>query len=290
MTNTSGESAGILYVVATPIGNPADLGQRAREILVAADLIAAEDTRRAARLLAAAGSDRPLLSLHEHNEEAMIERLVGELSQGRQLALVSDAGTPLISDPGLKLVQAVGRAGYTIVPVPGPSAVMAALCAAGLPTDRFVFEGFLPRRGSARRERLAALESEPRTMVFFEAVHRIAATLDAMTEAFGATRQAVLARELTKTHEQLARGTLAELGAGLGRAIPLLGEFVVLVAGAPVAVSSADAEVVRLYGLLSAELPPGRAVALAAEISGRSRNEVYALTRAAGLSARNPSS
>jgi len=289
VTNTSGESAGILYVVATPIGNAADLGERAREILVSADLIAAEDTRRAARLLAAAGSDRPLLSLHEHNEESMLERLVGELGQGRRVALVSDAGTPLISDPGLKLVQAAGRAGHAIVPVPGPSAVTAALSAAGLPTDRFVFEGFLPRREGARRERLTALENEPRTMVFFEAVHRIRSTLDAMIEVFGATRPAVLARELTKTHEQLVRGSLAELGAGLGKAIPLLGEFVVLVAGAPGVVASADAEVVRLYGLLAAELAPARAVALVAEISGRSRNEVYALTRAAGLSARHPS-
>lgn len=279
MANTSSESAGTLYVVATPIGNAGDLGERARTILQSADLIAAEDTRRAARLLASAGSSRPLLSLHEHNEEAQIDRLLGELGQGRRVALISDAGTPLISDPGLKLVQAAIRAQLAVVAVPGPSAVTAALSVSGLPTDRFSFEGFLPRRAAARRERLAALRDESRTLVFFEAVHRIEATLEAMIQAFGGSRQAVLARELTKLHEQVARDELSGLRARLGADIPLLGEFVVLVAGAPAQASAADAEVIRLYELIVAELPPARAVALCAGISGRSRNEVYALTR-----------
>lgn len=243
-------------------------------------MVAAEDTRRAGQLLARIGVERPLISLHEHNETAQIRRLIGELELGRSIALISDAGTPLISDPGLKLVQAAIDAGIPVIAVPGPSAVTAALSIAGLPTDRFVFEGFLPRRAAARRERLRELAVEPRTLVFFEAVHRIEATLADFVEIFGAGRRAALCREITKLHEQVVRGSLEELREGLGRSVPLLGEFVIVVEGRAALVSVDDAEVVRLYELLVSELPPARAVALCAKIAGRSRNAVYALTRA----------
>jgi 16S rRNA (cytidine1402-2'-O)-methyltransferase len=196
------------------------------------------------------------------------------------VALVSDAGTPLISDPGLGLVQAASAAGIRVIGVPGPSAVTAALSVAGLATDRFAFEGFLPRRAAQRRTRLGDLAHESRTLVFFEAVHRIEATLKDMADAFGARRPAVIAREISKLHEQIARDTLGELLAAIGTTIPLRGEFVIVVAGAKPQASAGDTELKRVYALLTAELPPARAVALCAKICGRSRNEVYALTRA----------
>lgn len=280
MANASTKSAGTLYIVATPIGNVGDLGARARHILQSSSIVAAEDTRRALKLLAHIGAEKPLVSLHEHNEVAQIRRLIGELENGHSIALVTDAGTPLISDPGLKLVQAAIDAAVAVVTIPGPSAVTAALTVAGLPTDRFVFEGFLPRRAAARRERLRELAAEPRTLVLFEAVHRIAATLDDLVEIFGAARRAALCRELTKTHEQVARGGLAELRGMLGADMPLLGEFVIVIEGRTSPAAPGDAEVIRLYELLAAEMPPARAVALCAKIVGRSRNEVYALTRA----------
>jgi 16S rRNA (cytidine1402-2'-O)-methyltransferase len=206
--------------------------------------------------------------------------LLERLALGDDVALVSDAGTPLISDPGLKLVQAAIDAAIEVVPVPGPSAVTAALSVAGLATDRFVFEGFLPRRAGQRRARLEALRSEPRTLVLFESVHRVDAALEDMARVLGGDRKAVIARELSKMHEQVVRGTLAELRGRLGAEIPLLGEFVIVVAGAQAEAPSDDAEVVRIYALLAQDLPPSRAVALCARITGRSRNAVYALTRA----------
>ncbi len=233
MTNTSSETAGTLYIVGTPIGNLEDLGRRAAGILAGVDLVAAEDTRHTGRLLAHLGIEQKLVALHEHNEDARAARLVAELAEGHDIALVSDAGTPLVSDPGLKLVRAAIAAGLTVVAVPGPSAVTAALSVAGLATDRFVFEGFLPRKRIQRRVRLGELADERRTLVFFESVHRLRATLADMVEAFGAEREAVIARELTKLHEQVARGPLAGLAGRLGDAVPLRGEFVVLVAGAP---------------------------------------------------------
>lgn len=280
MAITSTKSGGSLYIIATPIGNLGDLGARAGEVLAAADLVAAEDTRRAGKLLAHLGIDKPLVSLHEHNEDSQVARLLATLAEGRNVALVSDAGTPLISDPGLGLVRAAAAAGVAIVAVPGPSAVTAALSVAGLATDRFSFEGFLPRKAGQRRSRLEALRTETRTLVFFEAVHRVEAMLADLVEVFSADRRAVIARELSKLHEQVVRGTLAELAAGLGSAIPLRGEFVVVVAGSAGDAAAGDDEVLRIYALLAAELPAARAVALCAKISGRSRNEVYALTRA----------
>jgi len=270
----------MLYIVATPIGNLDDLSQRAAQTLAEVTLVAAEDTRHSGRLLERLGLRKEMLALHEHNEADQLPRVLGALSRGESVALISDAGTPLISDPGLQLVRAAIESGIAVVAIPGPSAVTAALSVAGLATDRFVFEGFLPRRSEQRRARLGALARESRTLVFFESVHRIAAALADMSAAFGGDRAAVLARELTKLNEQVVRAPLAQLADRLGDGITLKGEFVIVVSGNPVAHGAADDEIVRIYDLLVAELPPSRAVALTARISGRSRNEVYALTRA----------
>lgn len=280
MAKASSESTGILYIIATPIGNLADLSARAAEVLESVDLVAAEDTRRGGKLMQHLGLNKKLLSLYEHNEDAQTVKLLAELQAGRRIALISDAGTPLISDPGLALVAGARDAGIAVVSVPGPSAVTAALSVAGLATDRFVFEGFLPRRPQQRRRRLESLATESRTIVFFEAVHRIEATLHDLAAIFGGEREATLARELTKLHEQVVTATLAELSALLGSDVPLLGEFVVVVAGATAATAADDGEILRVYRLLVDDLPPARAVALCAKICGRSRNDVYALTRA----------
>ncbi len=209
----------------------------------------------------------------------MLETLLATLQDGRDVALVSDAGTPLISDPGWQLVRAARERGYPVVAVAGPSSVTAALSVAGLPTDRFAFEGFLPRRDAARRKTLDALTGDTRTLVFFEAVHRIEATLAAMAEAFGPDREAAVARELTKLHETTVTATLGELKAMIGKEIPLLGEFVIVVAGAPAVVEVADTEVARVYALLAEKLAPADARRLCGEITGASRNRIYALTQ-----------
>jgi 16S rRNA (cytidine1402-2'-O)-methyltransferase len=277
MTDTR-EGRGKLYVVGTPIGNVDDLSPRARDVLAKADVIAAEDTRHTRGLLSRIGVESRLIAYHEHNEARTAPALVEQLERGRTVALVSDAGTPLISDPGWRLVSAAQAAGIDVVPVPGPCAAIAALCAVGLPTDRFVFEGFLPRRESARAERLDSLRREQRTMVFYEAVHRVAATLAALRHAFGDERRAAIARELTKTHEQIATGTLAELAVRIESGIPLLGEFVIVVAGAaPAAADEAEAQ--RVYELLAADLAPDKALKLTAAVTGVARNALYRLTR-----------
>jgi 16S rRNA (cytidine1402-2'-O)-methyltransferase len=273
-------SAGRLEVVATPIGNLGDLSSRAREVLAAADLIAAEDTRRTAQLLHAIGVSGQLISLHDHNEEGRIEPLVQQLLAGKVIALVSDAGTPLLSDPGFGLVRAAAAAGIEVRTIPGASAVTAALSIAGLATDRFVFEGFLPARAAERRALLARLASETRTLVLFEAPHRIAATLEDLAQNFGAERAAVVTRELTKMHESVYRGTLAELRA-LARedADFARGEITVVIAGAaPQHAISGDGELLtRALQLLLPELPPARAAAIAAQLAGVRRSEAYEL-------------
>lgn len=269
---------GTLYVVATPIGNLGDLSPRAREVLATADIIAAEDTRHTRGLLSSIGAESRLIAYHEHNESARVPELLARLAAGDAVALVSDAGTPLISDPGWRLVHAARAAGVGVVPLPGPCAAIVALCASGLPTDHFVFEGFLPRRDAARDEQLAALRGERRTLVFYEAVHRVAATIGAMRDVFGAERAAVLARELTKTHEQIVAGSLAELEARLGTDVPLLGEFVIVVAGAK-AVAPDEMEARRVYALLVAELPPAQALKLTSAITGLARNALYKAVR-----------
>jgi 16S rRNA (cytidine1402-2'-O)-methyltransferase len=270
---------GTLYVVATPIGNLDDLSPRARAVLAKTDVIAAEDTRHTRGLLSSISAESRLIAYHEHNEDQRVPELLARLAAGESVALVSDAGTPLISDPGWRLVRAAQDAGIAVVPVPGACAAIVALCAAGLPTDRFVFEGFLPRRDGPRDERLAELKRERRTLVLYEAVHRISATLAALVVAFGGERRAALARELTKVHEQIVVGTLAELHVRLDGAIPLLGEFVIVVAGDASEARADLDEAQRVYALLAAEVEPGTALKLTAAITGIARNDLYRLLR-----------
>jgi 16S rRNA (cytidine1402-2'-O)-methyltransferase len=273
------KARGRLQVVATPIGNMGDLSTRAREVLERADLIAAEDTRHTLALLQAIGVSRPLLSLHSYNESQRVPDLLARLEAGEDIALVSDAGTPLLSDPGFELVGRAAEAGYEVSAIPGPSAITTALAVAGLPTSRFCFEGFLPARERERRAELARLAHEVRTLVFFEAPHRIADTLADLEAEFGGERQAAVARELTKTHETIYRGTLADLAAqARGDANFQRGEITVVVRGAPPATSSVDRQLLRrAVDLLVKELPPSRAAAIAAQLTGAPRNEAYAL-------------
>lgn len=270
--------SGTLYVVATPIGNLEDIGARALRVLREVALIAAEDTRHSMRLLQHFGIDTPLVACHEHNERDQGGRLVERLLGGDSLALISDAGTPLISDPGYHLVRNARAAGVPVVPVPGPCALIAALSAAGLPSDRFIFEGFLPARSSGRRQRLQALAEEPRTLIFYEAPHRLLESLEDMRELFGGGRPVVLARELTKTFETIRGAPLDELCAWVaGDANQQRGECVLLVEGwqAPQGEEAVSAEALRVLDLLLAELPLKRAAALAAEITGVRKNLLY---------------
>ena len=267
---------GRLDVIATPIGNLSDLSPRAREALAAADCVLAEDTRHSGQLLAACGISRPMLSLHDHNEAGRAAELIARMQSGEILALISDAGTPLMSDPGYHLVRAAAAAGLEVRSVAGPSAVTAALAVAGLPTDRFVFEGFLPARAGERRATLQRLALEPRTLVLFEAPHRIAATLQELAEAFGGERAAVVARELTKVYESIYRGTLAELVARAGRDPDLArGEITLVIAGATGAGGGDAALLARALPLLLRDLPPARAAAIAAQLSGVPRSLAY---------------
>ena len=272
---------GRLQVIATPIGNLADLSERAREALAGADVIAAEDTRHTAALLKTLGISKPLLSLHEHNEARRVPTLLARLGAGERVALVSDAGTPLLSDPGYELVRRAAAAGVAVSAIPGPSAITAALAIAGLPTDRFCFEGFLPARQGERRAALQALAHEPRTLVFFEAPHRIAASLADMAATLGPTREAVVARELTKAHETVYRGMLQELAQrAAGEANFARGEITLIVRGAAAAALAAGVDeplLRRIVDVLSKELPPGRVAAVAAQLTGATRAAAYAL-------------
>ena len=274
-----GNQPGRLDVVATPIGNMGDLSDRAREALQGADLIAAEDTRRTLGLLQHLGIAKPLLSLHAHNETQRLPEVLARLAAGNRVVLVSDAGTPLLSDPGFELVRAAIAQGIPVGVVPGPSAITAALALAGLPVDRFCFEGFLPAGGRERRARLAALAAETRTMVFFEAPHRIVDSLVDLSTRFGSQRAAVIARELTKLHETVYRGTLEELCAVAAQDANLQrGEITLIVHGAPHAVDGADQALMRrALELLINELPPGKAAAIAAQLAGAKRAAAYEL-------------
>ena len=274
------ESQGVLYVVGTPIGNLEDLSARAQRTLATVDLVAAEDTRHTRGLLSNIGLKQTLIVYQQHNESRQTERLIDVLAEGKSVALVSDAGTPLISDPGLTLVAAALDAGIEVVGIPGPSALVTALSISGLPAERFIFEGFLPRRAAARRSHLETLRHEPRTMVFYEAVHRVVDTVADLKAIFGSDRRIALARELTKLHESLESGTLAQIAVRLGDDIPLKGEFVLVVAGASEAAGGDVAEATRVFEILHAELPATSAAKLTAKITGISRNEVYRLTRA----------
>ena len=271
-------AAGTLYVVATPIGNLGDLSPRAREVLARVQLIAAEDTRHTRQLLQAFGIDTALTSLHEHNEMHKSAALIDRLVAGESLALVSDAGTPLISDPGFDLVAAARARGVPVVVVPGPCAAIAALSIAGLPTDRFVFEGFLPAKSAARVTRLRELASEQRTMIFYEAPHRLPEVLRDLAAEFGADRRASVSRELTKRFETTYPGTLAQLreiaaqNADMSR-----GEIVIIVSGNPAPPSSAQVlNADQLLRALLEELSPSQAAKIAAKLTGEKRSDLYA--------------
>ena len=274
MTTTAGK----LWIVATPIGNLDDLSPRARDVLGKVDLIAAEDTRHSAPLLRHFGVGTRCVALHEHNERDASVDLVARMQGGASIALISDAGTPLISDPGFRLVRAAREAGVEVSAVPGPCAAIAALSIAGLPSDRFVFEGFLPPKSSARQSHLESLRSETRTLIFYESSHRILDTLRDAATVFG-ERQAVVARELTKLYETVLDGTLPELCERVAAdADQQRGEFVVLIAGSSdVADAARLIEGRRVFELLRDEMPPGRAAKLASAISGAPRNALYAV-------------
>ncbi len=273
---------GVLYVVATPIGNLADIGQRAVEILRSVDLIAAEDTRQTAVLLRACGISTPVAAYHEHNEVRESRRLAEQVAAGRRLALVSDAGTPLVSDPGYRLVRELRERGLPVVPVPGPSALICALSASGLASDRFLFAGFPPRTSAKRKALFQSLLSEPGTLIFYESSHRIVASLRDAAAIFGDGRRAVLARELTKLHETFVHGTPADLAQLLETdPVQQKGEHVLMIEGASEDPGSNDAETDRLLSILAQELPVKQAAALVARISGRKKNDLY--RRALGL-------
>ncbi len=274
--------AGRLYVVATPIGNLGDMSSRAKEILQSCSLIAAEDTRHTGALLKAFGIQTPQLSLHDHNEQFRAGDIIERLGQGASVALVSDAGTPAISDPGFELVRAAAAAGFEIIAIPGPCAAIAALSIGALPTDRFCFEGFLPVRGAARRRRLQSLAAEARTLVLYEAPHRVRETLEDCAAVFGGERSAMVAREITKMHETSYRGSLrdllarADVDADFGR-----GEIVLILAGAQApadddrGADGHDGALDRALKILLAELPLKQAARLAAQITGARDNEAY---------------
>ncbi len=268
-----------LFVVATPIGNLKDISARAIETLAGVDLIAAEDTRRTLQLLNHLGISRPLVSFHEHNEDQRIPGLLDKLTGGCAVALVSDAGTPLISDPGYRLVRAARAAGLPVVPIPGPSSPLAALSVSGIPADRFAFEGFLPSRPAARLERINELSDEPRTLVFLESGHRIAAALQQLADVFGADREALLAREMTKLHEEFRFTTLG----GLVQEInadrnATRGELVLVVRARPAECKPViDSRSRELLTLLLRELSASRAAALAAQFTKVPKRELYRL-------------
>jgi 16S rRNA (cytidine1402-2'-O)-methyltransferase len=271
----AGRGRGRLVVVATPIGNLSDLSPRAASALASADVVAAEDTRRTRVLLDHAGARVPMVSYHEHNEERRGQELLDRMERGEVIALVSDAGTPGVADPGFRLVRAAAARGLVVEAVPGPVAAVAALVVSGLPTDRFAFEGFLPRKPSARRARLERLASEDRTLVFYVTPHRAAGDLAALAEAFG-DREAVVARELTKMHEEVWRGTLGELAARAAAGVR--GELTVVVAAAPeqLAEPPDDAALVsRVRELLATGATKKEALARVATSAGVSRRQVY---------------
>jgi 16S rRNA (cytidine1402-2'-O)-methyltransferase len=270
---------GVLYLVATPIGNLDDISARAIETLSRVSIVAAEDTRHSRILLRHYGVDTRMLALHEHNERQALEKVIGALRQGESVALVSDAGTPLISDPGFPLVRECHRQGITVSPVPGASAAIAALSASGLATDRFVFEGFPPRNQGARKTLFQDLIRESRTMVFYESSHRVQACLQDMAQVFGPDRPAVLARELTKLHETILHETLGSLCDILEQdPMQSRGEFVLLVGGEPERSDDALApEVERTLQILMQELPLKQAAALASRLTGEKKNRLYQL-------------
>ncbi len=279
-TKNTATNQGILYIVATPIGNLGDITQRAIETLKSADKICAEDTRNTRKLLTHFGIQADLQAFHDHNEQQRIGQIQSWLDAGENIALVSDAGTPLISDPGYHLVRKLGEQGYKIEPIPGASAIITALSVAGLPTDRFTFEGFLPAKSVGRNKALQANAKETRTQVYYESSHRIIATIDAMLAIYGAQRKVTLARELTKMYEQVFRGNMLELQTWISAdAMHQKGEFVLIVEGHAEETESdaINSSSEQLLKILLEELPVKQTAAIAAKITGRKKNELYRL-------------
>ena len=267
-----------LYVVATPIGNLGDLSSRAVAVLRGVEIIAAEDTRHSQRLLQHYAIATPVMAYHDHSDQKAVDKIRGCIAGGGSVALVSDAGTPLISDPGYRLVRAVQDAGAAVYPIPGPCAAIAALSASGLATDRFLFEGFLPARAGARDNRLGELATQPATVIFYEAPHRVLECLRAMAAAFGPDREAVLAREVTKTFETIRRGSLAELAAFVAAdSNQQKGEIVLLVAGARDDGREVSPEIAALLRRLAQELPAKTAAAVVADHTGLRKKQLYDL-------------
>jgi len=276
-SNSESSKQGVLYIVATPIGNLGDMVPRAVETLQQVDLIAAEDTRHSSRLLAHFHISTPMVAYHNHNEGDSAQWLIDKIARGQSIALISDAGTPLISDPGYRLVKAATESSIKVVPVPGASALITALSAVGLPSDRFIFEGFLPAKASHRQKQLELLKNESRTLIFYEAPHRIEDCLKDMAAIFGEERQVGLARELTKTFETIVVDSAKKIAEFVSNdANQRKGEIVIVVHGAePKKEAVLDAEVERIVTLLLDQLPPKQATALAAEITGVDKKILY---------------
>ncbi|WGE87586.1 16S rRNA (cytidine(1402)-2'-O)-methyltransferase [Actinobacillus equuli subsp. haemolyticus] len=271
------EQNGTLYIVATPIGNLGDITQRALDTFAQVDLIAAEDTRHSGLLLSHYGIKKPFFALHDHNEQQKAAVLVEKLQQGLNIALISDAGTPLISDPGFHLVRHCRQAGVKVVPLPGACAAITALCASGIASDRFCFEGFLPAKTKSRCDKLAEVADEPRTLIFYESTHRILDTLEDMQKMLGKDRYVVMAREITKTWETIHGDTLTNLIAWLNEdSNRIKGEIVLVVEGkAEQADEEFSTQAVKLLGLLCQELPLKKAAAIVAETFGYKKNALY---------------
>ncbi len=274
--NKTEQNHGVLYVVATPIGNLGDISERMRHILANVDRIAAEDTRRTKQLLSHIDADTPCFSLHDHNERQKMDFIVQCLERGESIALVSDAGTPLISDPGYPLVHELRRLNHKVIAIPGPCALIAALSIAGLPTDRFLFEGFLPAKSNARQNKLLSLEQETATLVFYESSHRIYDCLVDVGKTYGMEREIVVARELTKTFETIIQGTVAEVllifdeDKNQSR-----GEFVLMIKGAQKQTSLLGDNTKQLALLLKTHLPGKQAAKIASEMYGDKKNLIY---------------
>lgn len=269
-------NSGTLYIVATPIGHLEDLSPRAQQVLKTVKLIAAEDTRHSRVLLNHYGINTPCISFHDFNEKERIHELLDQLEQGADIALISDAGTPLISDPGFKLVLAARTQEFKVVPIPGPCALITALSASGLPSDRFIFEGFLSAKRTHRLKQLTALLHETRTVIFYEAPHRILATLEDCIAVFGKDRQAVIARELSKTFETILSGTLNGLHDCLTRDVnQQKGEFVLLLHGAKETDEENTSSALEVLKILLSELPVSQAARIAAKITGEKKSRLY---------------
>ncbi len=269
--------SGLLYIVATPIGNLSDISERAVEILKQVGLIAAEDTRHSKTLLERFGIKTRVTAYHEHNEEKVTQQLIQQIQKGESIALISDAGTPLINDPGYNLVVSAHDNKIQVVPVPGPSAIITALSASGLPTNKFIYEGYLPAKNKARETRLKELKNESRTLVFYEAPHRIVESLKNMQEIFGEQRRVTIGRELTKQFEQIVRDQLSVINKKIeNEEIKQKGEFVVVVEGAK-EMAISDEEILRINQIIAEKMSPKEAASLTAKITGKKKNEVYKL-------------